>query len=109
MEKLFIDNHPETGLPVYRSFPGKFTTDEEDQEVITVIYDEWQETPNGTEILKVRKKYHVKGDKYTGWVTFKPNIELTEETALTLRQLFRTAINQTLQSLPIGFPDGGVI
>jgi hypothetical protein len=112
--------HPTTDMPVYRQFI-KFVADDAEQKVITVEYDEWQELPNGSIMPKslTRKKYHVKDSpaitneegqeiepaklKYTGWTNHTP------DGTKTIREIFVTAINQTLQSLPVGFPDGGII
>jgi hypothetical protein len=124
-----IGTHPTTDMPVYREF-GRIIADDK-QEVISIEYDEWQELPNGSVMPKSmeRKRYHVKDkpaitetrlkegseeeyeqivlvpatDRFSQWANGNPDASKSR------RQEFRDAINQTLMSLPIGFPDGGII
>jgi hypothetical protein len=127
--KLPIGQHPINDLPIFREFTGEIKTNRKKERVLTVFYEEWQELPNGKEVFKLEKRYHVKDKpaitqevlidgtedqfetiiitpattKYTDWLNMIP------DGTKTLEMIFEDAINLTLSNLPIDFPDGAII
>jgi hypothetical protein len=112
-----IGTHPTTEMPVYRELI-EFTASKTS---IVTSYFQWQELPNGTimpESMK-KKRYIIKdipatideegnvinpgSSKMTQWLNHIP------AEGKTMEKIFEDAITNTLNLLPIDFPDGGVI